>query len=660
MINRSIRFTDRLVRLVIRASIWLGDRIHSAYQSLAYGLLTRLNGLSGQMVQRVDLQVQSLTAVIIILLALVGGTLVFLATPDAQNSAIVGLFAPGSPQEANMSSGLNQADVSVALSQPLAIDTGTIIFSMYSGAVDEFGRLYGQQDLFALAPGQGAPVKLTNHPGDDREPRWSPDGTRIAFMSNRAGNWDLYILDLATGDTTRLTSNTGYDGAPTWSPDSQWLAYESYQNGNLDIYLIRADGEEGPFAVTRNPDPDYSPAWRPGELGRELAYASWRNGGTDVYIISLDNPNESVAQNVTNTPTVNEDNPAWDFTGQRLAYDARQNGLQQVFVKDVVDLSTPAVVLGNGEQPSWVPNTDALVFLTETQTSTLLTTGQLQAWEASIRTYSLDSYGNTPQWSLYPLPQSPRGQLALSLNDPALPVYEENLPTALEGSRLVKPITLQDVNTGAPFLTDHVDDSFYALRSTMLRTAGWDFLADLDSVWWPLDRLADPGQEFRNWHKAGRAFDIVQAYNTGATPQMEIVRVDQLDGVRWELYIRASAQDGSQGEPLTELPWDFSSRTSGSVQAYEQGGTYYDEIPSGYYVNFTDIAKVYGWHPVTAHQSWRSNWAGVLYWQYEKRDGLTWYAAMQQLYEDYELEAAFPSPTPVPVEPVNPAIFDEE
>ncbi len=661
MLNRSLRFIDRLTRLLIRIAIWGGDRIHSGYKSVATASLVRLNGVSTQVSQRVDVQVQSLTAVIILLLAVVAGAVVFLATPQVQTNAIVSLFAPGTNAEPNLDNLFDRGESEVSLTQQLTVDSGAIIFSMYSGTVNAQGRLYAQQDIFALSPGQNGPFKLTNHPANDREAAWSPDGTLIAFASNRGGNWDIYLLDIPTGDITQLTQNLGYDGAPSWSPDSQWITYESYQNGNLDVYLIRADGQEGPFAVTRNPEPDYSPAWRPSALGRELAYVSWRNGNNDIFVISLDNPIEAQAPNLTNSPTINEDNPVWNSDGTLLAYDGRDDGLEQVFVKRVEGVNAPATIVGHGADPSWLPNSDTLVFLAETPATTLLTTGQLNAWDVTVRTYALPSYAQDPQWVSYAPPATPQGRLAVAMSDPILPVYEENLPTALEASRLVKPITIPDVNTSAPYLSDHVDDSFYALRASILRDAGWDFLASLDGVWWPIDRRADPGQEFRNWHKAGRAIDIVQSYNTGTTPQIELVRVDTRDGVQWDIYVRASAQDGTFGEPLTALPWDFSTRASGSVDAYEQGGGQYDEIPSGYYVNFTEIAKVYGWHPVTSHQSWRSNWAGVLYWQYEKQDGLTWYAAMQQLYEDYELEQTFPVPTaqPLNIPSTSPAIGQE-
>ncbi len=103
---------------------------------------------------------------------------------------------------------------------------GTVILSLEED---------GYAHLFAYAPGGLPLTRLTNGDWDDITPAPSPDGTRLAFASNRLGHWDLFLLDLASGDLTQLTNTPEYEGAPTWSPDGSFLAYETYLNGNLDI-----------------------------------------------------------------------------------------------------------------------------------------------------------------------------------------------------------------------------------------------------------------------------------------------------------------------------------------------------------------------------------------------------------------------------------------
>ena len=79
---------------------------------------------------------------------------------------------------------------------------------------------------------------LTDHFGAHGYPAWSPDGTRIAYLSTRSGDTfrpDLYVMDVAGGGDTRLTnSQTVAPGYPAWSPDGRTIAF----NSGLDIYLV--------------------------------------------------------------------------------------------------------------------------------------------------------------------------------------------------------------------------------------------------------------------------------------------------------------------------------------------------------------------------------------------------------------------------------------
>ncbi|NIV33540.1 MAG: hypothetical protein GWN58_30060, partial [Anaerolineae bacterium] len=93
---------------------------------------------------------------------------------------------------------------------------------------------------------------------------------------------------------------------------------ESYRQNNLDLYLISADGEQGPLRLTQHPAPDYSPVWSPG--GRHVAFTSWRNGNKDIYILSLDEAADEAALNLTNSPALQEDHPAFSSDGNALAY----------------------------------------------------------------------------------------------------------------------------------------------------------------------------------------------------------------------------------------------------------------------------------------------------------------------------------------------------
>lgn len=193
------------------------------------------------------------------------------------------------------------------------------------------------------------------------------------------------------------------------------------------------------------------------------------------------------------------------------------------------------------------------------------------------------------------------------------------------------------VTAPSPFLSDQVDQSFLALRERIATEAGWDFLGRLDGMFEPLDSKPLPGQSNRSWNKTGRAFDLNYREALAFEPRIEVVRTDTSNGTYWRVYVRAAEQDGSQGEPLRELPWDFSSRYGDEPEYYDHGGKLKEAIPTGYYVDFTALAADYGWSWVPAGEEWRTYFPAIQFWHYENRMGLTWEQAMLQLYTAEEL-----------------------
>ena len=106
-------------------------------------------------------------------------------------------------------------------------------------------------------------TRLTTDPGFDFYPAWSPDGSLIAFMSDRDGNNEVYVMSVwADGsDPVNLTNHPAGDGFPAWSPDGSLIAFESYRDGNSEVYVMGDDSN--PFRVTESLSTEYAPDWRP-------------------------------------------------------------------------------------------------------------------------------------------------------------------------------------------------------------------------------------------------------------------------------------------------------------------------------------------------------------------------------------------------------------
>jgi len=84
----------------------------------------------------------------------------------------------------------------------------------------------------------GSAVQLTDFPGREANPQWSPDGSLIAFMAEHSGNRDLWVIPVEGGTALQLTVSPGIDMNPRWSPDGRTLAFSSDRSGNWDIWTV--------------------------------------------------------------------------------------------------------------------------------------------------------------------------------------------------------------------------------------------------------------------------------------------------------------------------------------------------------------------------------------------------------------------------------------
>jgi Tol biopolymer transport system component len=104
--------------------------------------------------------------------------------------------------------------------------------------------------------------RLTNHPGQDHSPAWSPDGARIAFVSERDGNEEIYLMNPDGANLRRLTHNKAEDWFPAWSPDGKRIVFSSNRDSNHEIYVMNADGSDQK-RLTNNNAEDWGPVWQP-------------------------------------------------------------------------------------------------------------------------------------------------------------------------------------------------------------------------------------------------------------------------------------------------------------------------------------------------------------------------------------------------------------
>ncbi len=100
-------------------------------------------------------------------------------------------------------------------------------------------------DIWTVAAAGGTASLLVSHPATESRPVFSPDGKRLAFVSNRTGSGDIYVLNLETNDLSRVTFDDALDNLDAWSRDGRWLYFSSSSRdiaGMSDIYRVAAMG----------------------------------------------------------------------------------------------------------------------------------------------------------------------------------------------------------------------------------------------------------------------------------------------------------------------------------------------------------------------------------------------------------------------------------
>jgi Tol biopolymer transport system component len=223
----------------------------------------------------------------------------------------------------------------------------------------------GFWQLYAVDLRTGERVRLTETAANERTPKWSPDGKRIVFSSDRDGDRDIYVMDLdawqqegASYQPVNLTHDDDPDWQPSWSPDGTRIAFSSYRDDNWEIYVIDADGTN-PTRVTEQIESDYSPTWSPD--GDKLLFVSRRRGNADLFTY------EFVTRKLTRltTSALDEYDPAWSPDGEWIAYVTRFEPQSDIFLmqadgRGATNLTNSSYV--NELQPCWTSDSEQLVF----------------------------------------------------------------------------------------------------------------------------------------------------------------------------------------------------------------------------------------------------------------------------------------------------------
>ncbi len=148
----------------------------------------------------------------------------------------------------------------------------------------------GDQALYLIKVDGSISRRLTFSKGIDLSPSFSPDGNKMAYVSDRNGLPQIFIEDLQSGQVNRLTFSGRYNTQPSWSPAGDKIAYTTWESGGeINIFVIEVDGS-GLKQLTGNSGENESPSWSPD--GRMIVFASNRQGPKKLYVMGASGENQ--------------------------------------------------------------------------------------------------------------------------------------------------------------------------------------------------------------------------------------------------------------------------------------------------------------------------------------------------------------------------------
>ena len=215
----------------------------------------------------------------------------------------------------------------------------------------------GNFEIYLMDSDDMEQTRLTNNKAGDFTPRWSPDARKIAFMTDRDGNDEIYIMDTDGLSQIRLTNNSASDWFPSWSSDGDKIVFSTDRDGNFEIYVMNTDGSDK-IRLTNNNGRDWFPSWSPG--GDKIVFSTDRDGNFEIYMMNSDGTGQTrLTDNIAS-----DWSPSWSQDGDKIAFTSRRDGNFEIYMMNE-DGSGQNRLTNNTTGdffPGWSPEGERILF----------------------------------------------------------------------------------------------------------------------------------------------------------------------------------------------------------------------------------------------------------------------------------------------------------
>ncbi|MDD1622935.1 MAG: Tol-Pal system beta propeller repeat protein TolB [Methylococcaceae bacterium] len=206
-----------------------------------------------------------------------------------------------------------------------------------------------RSEIFVQTLASGQRESVSSYHGINGAPAFSPDGSRLAITLSKDGSPDIYVLNLANKGLTRLTNSLAIDTEPSWSPDGSSIVFTSDQGGKPQLYLIPATGGKASRLTFQG---DYNARGRFSPDGRSLAMVTGNGGSYKIAVMDM----ASRTVNVLTDGSLDE-SPSFAPNGSMVLFAANKGGRSVLSAVSTDGAMQQKLAFERGEvrEPAWAP-----------------------------------------------------------------------------------------------------------------------------------------------------------------------------------------------------------------------------------------------------------------------------------------------------------------